>query len=104
MRTLLCLLLFALPVHAQEFNPLQNQIGATVSAYRVMVVTPSDSYEFLQNRAIWVGTGGDLAVVTRGGDRVVIKNVQSGTLLPLQVKQILPVSSGTTATDIQVWW
>ena len=88
---------------AAQINPLENQQGATVAAYRIANVTPNDTYEFnIVNRAIWVGTGGNLAVITRGGDQVVISNVQDGTLLPLTVKVIL--SNGTTATNIQIWW
>jgi hypothetical protein len=49
--------------------------------------------------ALWVGTGGDIAVLhTDDTTSVVYKNVPSGSLLPFAVKQVL--STGTTATDI----
>lgn len=101
-RSIIVLMLVSLPA-ASQINPWDNRQGATVPAYRITNVTPSDQYEFVEpTRAIWVGTGGNLAVVTWGNDRVTITNVQDGSLLPLSVKQIL--SAGTTASGIQVWW
>jgi hypothetical protein len=102
LKLLLIGLLLALPSYAQ-INPLDNRQGATVPAYRITNVTPNDNYEFnVVNRAIWIGTGGNLAVVTYGGDDVTIPNVQDGSLLPLIVKTIK--STGTTAQNIQIWW
>lgn len=96
-------LLLALPAYTQEFNPLDQRAGATVPAFRIADVTPSDTHQFdVINRAIWVGTGGNLSVVTYGGDSTTIMNVQDGSLLPLIVKRIK--STGTTASNIQIWW
>jgi hypothetical protein len=101
-KLLLIELLIVSPALAQ-INPLENRQGATVPAYHIANVVPNDTYTFgTVNRAIWVGTGGNLAVITYGGDRVIIYNVQDGSLLPLIVQSIL--SSGTTASNIQLWW
>ena len=70
-------------------------------AVRIDDVTPSDS-TVLTSRAIWVGSGGDLAVIPGGqSTAVTIKNVPSGCLLPLQVSKVM--STNTTASYIQVW-
>ena len=66
-------------------------------------VTPSDSTELTVGRAIWVGTGGDLAVQMANdedADTVIFKNVSDGVLLPFEVRKVL--STGTTASDIVV--
>ena len=62
-------------------------------------ITPSDTVELtIKTRAIYVGTGGDLTVVLLSGDEVAFVSVPDGTLLPIQVKQVL--STGTDAEDI----
>ena len=83
-------------------NPLENKQGATVSAYDIDDVSPNDTYEFDEVfRGIWVGTGGNLAIITLTGKTRIITGIQSGTLLPLLVKTIK--FTGTTAAGIQVW-
>lgn len=95
-------LLLAIPAVGQ-INPWDNRQGATVPAYSIKAVIVSDQFVFDQPmRAIWVGTGGNLAVITWAGDRVTIVGVQDGTLLPLTVRQVL--STGTTASSIQAWY
>lgn len=47
---------------------------------------------------LYIGVGGDLGVVTVGGDSVVFVGVPSGSFFPVMVKEI--TSSGTTATNI----
>lgn len=104
MRSMLfILLMFAAAAYADDFNPLANQTGATVAASRVLAVTPNDDYEFaVVNRAIYVGVAGNIRVRTYGGDVVTLVGIPAGALLPLTVKTIY--STGTTATDIQLWW
>jgi len=95
-------LLLAFTASAQ-INPWDNRQGATVPAYSIKAVILSDQYEFsLPMRALWIGVGGNLAVVTWAGERVTIVGVQDGTLLPLTVKQVL--STGTTASSVQAWY
>ncbi len=64
------------------------------------VVTPHDSTDFTVScRAVWVGTGGDVAVVGIGQTAAVtIKNVPAGTLLPFRLDRVN--STNTTASDI----
>ena len=50
---------------------------------------------------LYVGTGGDLEVVTAGGDSVYLIGVPSGTFLPIQV---IRVSAFSVASDIVALW
>ncbi len=75
---------------------------ATISADHAAVVTPDDNTDLsVTPRALLIGTGGDLAVITRGGQSLTIPNAPAG-VLPVRVKRVL--STGTTATDITAIW
>jgi hypothetical protein len=53
--------------------------------------------------ALYVGTGGNLTVKVRwSATDVVLKNVPSGTILPVAVTHVR--ATGTTATDIVALW
>ena len=62
-------------------------------------VDVSSGNQVLKNvsRGIYVGTAGDLALVTAKGTTVTFSNVPVG-ILPVQAKQIN--NTGTTASDI----
>lgn len=51
---------------------------------------------------LYVGTGGNLRVLTAGGDDVVFAGLQNGTFLPVNVVRVF--STGTTASDILALW
>lgn len=77
----------------------------TEPAYSSAAVSPSDSVALSVTatgppcRALYVGTGGDLAVKLVGDSTAVtFKNVSSGSILPLCALYVM--STGTTATDI----
>lgn len=77
--------------------------GLTNPASRAVAVTPSDSVDLVAaSRGIWVGTGGNLAVITAGGDTVTVPNVQDGTLVPIRASRVL--ATGTTATGLVAMW
>jgi hypothetical protein len=59
--------------------------------------TPSDTKTFAES-ALYVGRGGNVKVTGAGGGTVVLKNVASGTFLPITV--IAVFDTLTTATDI----
>lgn len=63
-------------------------------------VTPHDTNELeVYSRAIFVGTGGNLAVVfVDGSSAVTLPNVQDGSVLPIRVKKVM--STNTTASNI----
>lgn len=49
-------------------------------------------------RAIFIGTGGNLSLVTLEGNEITFVNIQDGFVLPCQTRKIL--NSGTTAANI----
>ena len=50
---------------------------------------------------LYVGTGGNLDVVTVSGNEVTLVNVQDGSFIPVQVTKVLATS---TASDILALW
>jgi hypothetical protein len=75
--------------------------SAIFPASGAAVVTPHDDNDLTVSptRALWVGTGGDLAVIFADEDtELTVVGVPSGTLLPFQVTRVLV--TGTTADDI----
>ena len=77
---------------------------------RAAGVTPTDLYDipFVGGGDInwpcvlYVGVGGNLRVMTAGGDDVVFVNVPSGSFLPVQV--IIVYESDTLAEEILALW
>lgn len=71
-------------------------------ATNFLAVTPHNSTNFAQARALYVGVAGDVAAVandiTGAETAVVFKNVPAGTILPIRTKRVN--ATGTTATDI----
>lgn len=65
-----------------------------------VVITPSDTLTLTRiPKAIYVGTGGDISIIgSKGTTSFILKNVPSGSMLPIRVKQIKV--TGTTASDI----
>ena len=70
-------------------------------ARRALAVTPNNDADMAGiSRAIYVGGAGNLELVTRGGDTVVLVGVPAGSLLPIQARRIRAAS--TTATNIVI--
>lgn len=66
-------------------------------------VTPDDNTDLTtSSRALWVGGGGAIALVTAGGSTVTIAAVPAGSLVPLRVARVK--ATGTTATSIIALW
>lgn len=71
-------------------------------AENAAAVTPNDSVDLPNfSRALYVGTAGNIALVTAGGDSVTLTNVPVG-FAPLRVARVL--STGTTASGIVALW
>jgi hypothetical protein len=51
---------------------------------------------------LYIGTGGNLTVLTVSGQTVLFSNVLGGTFLPVQVLKVF--STGTTASNIVALW
>lgn len=68
-----------------------------------VVITPSDTTDLTQYpmRGLKIGVGGDITVITIGGDTLPF-TVQSGEMLVGRMKQVL--STGTTASNIVAIW
>lgn len=74
-------------------SPIQN--GAQI--------TPNDTSDLIAvSRAIFVGTGGDLSIVTVGGDTLTFRSLAAGSLLPVRASRVL--ASNTTASDLLGLW
>lgn len=71
--------------------------AATAPAGYGVAVTPSDSTVLPMTRGLYVGVGGNVAVTDINGS-VTYVGVGAGTILPVQVSQVL--STGTTASSI----
>ena len=110
-------------------NPLNIQIGDTVynttsstaatvtnvdSATQLTlnldIMVSGDSYILysgtnmagsIEPCVLYVGVGGDLDVITAGGDNIVFVNVPTGSFFPVQV---IKVQDTTTATNIVALW
>jgi len=69
-------------------------------ALKGFAVTKHDTNELpYVTRALFVGVGGDVSVILRDDETaVLLKNVPSGAMLPLRVKQVK--STDTTATNM----
>lgn len=80
-----------------------------LQANRAVKVTPSNTDNISEGTeasksgsVLYIGTGGDLRVLTVGGDEVVFYNIQDGSFLPVQVLRVY--ESETTATNILALW
>jgi hypothetical protein len=73
---------------------------------RALVVVPADADILIDGQTyqpcvLYVGTGGDLDVVTEAGDSVTFKNVPSGMFMPVSIRRVLP--SGSAADVLALW-
>lgn len=64
----------------------------------VAVVKGDSGQDFAACRALWIGVGGNLRVLTDKDQDVLLKNCADGTMLPIRVKRVY--STNTTCTDI----
>ena len=73
--------------------------GPTAPSDHAFAVTPNDGADLREvTRALYVGTGGNLAIVFAAGSEASLLNVQSGTVLPVRCRRIK--ATGTTATGL----
>jgi hypothetical protein len=82
---------------ANKFDNRRTELNSP--ARRAVAVTPSDSSQLpFVTRWLYIGTAGDLAIVTDEGDTVILRNVPAGTWQYLMVRQVR--ATGTTAENI----
>lgn len=72
--------------------------NATVAAHGAASVTLSDSADIPNTRSLFIGVGGNIQVTMADGQTVVFKNVNTGSVLPVQATRVW--TTNTTATDI----
>ena len=79
--------------------------GVSVANYspgtKLVAITPNDSTDLTSSklRALWVGTGGNVAVIAFNDTAAVtLANVPSGTLLPVMATKVM--ATNTTASNI----
>lgn len=80
-----------------------------LQANRASSVTPSNTVNISEGTeasksgsVLYIGTGGNLKVLTVGNDEVTFTNIQDGSFLPVQVLRVF--ATGTTATNIVALW
>lgn len=71
--------------------------GMSAPAHDAWAVTPGSSALARPARALWIGTTGDVEVITAGGTTVIFTNVPVG-FLAVRCTHVL--SANTTATGI----
>jgi hypothetical protein len=82
-----------------------------LQAGRAQAVVPSDTTDiyFVGSQpekvipcVLYVGVGGNLRVMTAGGDDVIFLNVQNGAFIPVNVVRVF--ATNTNATGIVALW
>jgi len=88
-------------VNRKYAGPVDTGLGPFVNA---AVVALSDTTDLpYVTMALWVGTGGDVAVIFSGAPSgITIHAVPSGTLLPIRVSRV--AATGTSASNIIALW
>lgn len=80
-----------------------NLVELESPAERAAAVTPNDSTDLANSsRALYIGTGGNVSIVTVGGDTVTFSNLADGSLLPVRAARVR--LTDTTASDIVAVW
>ena len=75
----------------------------TAPARDAAVVIPSDTTDLpVLPRAFFIGQTGDVSALLPGGQSVVFRNVQGGSVLPVRAQRVN--ATATTATDIVALW
>lgn len=73
--------------------------GAQDPAIDAFTINPSDSTDFTTfAKGIYVGTAGNITLITLLGTTQLFSNVPAGTVLPVQAKRVL--LTGTTAGNM----
>lgn len=66
-------------------------------------ITPNDSTDLtVTSRAIYVGGGGDIALITKGGSTITLAGAAAGSVIPIRAVRIK--ATGTTATSLVAIW
>jgi hypothetical protein len=78
-------------------------VNYTSPAVGGSAVTPSDTANLTKEaRALWIGGGGNVKVITVDGSTITMVGVAAGSIIPVRVKRVF--STDTTATSIVALW
>ena len=80
-----------------EFSEFARSLTAPATASEVIVPDDVAMLGFA-TRGIYVGQGGDVSLKMLSGDTVTLRNMQTGTIYPMRVVQVM--ATGTTATHL----
>lgn len=83
------------------FDPFDSTSDSLISPAKVaFAITPDDAAQLPgATKAIYVGTGGDIAFVLIGSDTpVLFRNVPDGSIMALRLRAVR--AAGTTAADL----
>lgn len=75
--------------------------NSTAASGHFFAITKSDTTNFQGervSRGIFVGTGGDVKVLSENDQTITFKNCIAGTILPIRVKRVF--STDTSADDL----
>lgn len=82
--------------------PSNSYLGASSMSFpaeHAEAVTPSDSTDLVVvSRALYIGSGGNIAVVMASGAAVTFAGLVTGSILPVRVSRVK--STATTASSI----
>jgi len=77
--------------------------GLTSPAIDGAMIVPDDGGDLAHvTRAIYVGTGGQIAAQLASGSTITLAAVPGGTLLPLRIRRVM--ATGTSAGDLVALW
>jgi hypothetical protein len=80
-------------------NFANTATGMSGPASDAFSIIPDDVTALAQTtRAIYTGSGGDIALVMQGGNTVSFKTVPAGVILPLRASKVM--ATATTATNM----
>lgn len=80
-------------------DPFKNEQPTLITpAARWVAVTPSDGTDIDVPRSLYVGVGGNIAMVGSDGVEALWRNVPAGSVVPARPTRVK--ATGTTATDI----
>lgn len=78
-------------------------VGRSSPATHAALVTPSNSTDLATvARGVKLGVAGNLKYTTEAGDTIVDVGLAAGVIHPICISRIW--ATGTTATDITVYW
>tara|TARA_R110000772_G_scaffold159796_1_gene270956 strand:+ start:123 stop:389 length:267 start_codon:yes stop_codon:yes gene_type:complete len=86
------------------YQKLQSSRASVVVASDTLNIPSVSSENGRGNNGctLYVGTGGNLRVLTAGGDDVLFTSLPTGSFLPVNVLKVF--STNTTASDILALW